>query len=168
MVHPGGLLALRLALRAVAKATLSSLVPAVNSATSSIPSLLKVTENMVHPGGFEPPTARFVAEYSIQLSYGCKMAVRRGFEPRMQLLTAYSLSRGAPSASRPPHHTPLTSASKNLFIAHRRCVAHILLSETYKSNNFSYTFIVCTLHVQLVCKNVKKSVLSTEEWRSDR
>ena len=57
---------------------------------------------MVHPGGFEPPTARFVAEYSIQLSYGCKMAVRRGFEPRMQLLTAYSLSRGAPSASRPP------------------------------------------------------------------
>ena len=168
MVHPGGLLALRLALRAVAKATLSSLVPAVNSVTSSIPSLLKISENMVHPGGFEPPTARFVAEYSIQLSYGCKMAVRRGFEPRMQLLTAYSLSRGAPSASRPPHHTPLTSASKNLFIAHRRCVAHILLSETYKSNNFSYTFIVCTLHVQLVCKNVKKSVLSTEEWRSDR
>ncbi len=71
MVHPGGLLALRLALRAVAKATLSSLVPAVNSATSSIPSLLKISENMVHPGGFEPPTARFVAEYSIQLSYGC-------------------------------------------------------------------------------------------------
>ena len=159
---------LTFALRAVAGATLSFLVPAVNTAISSIPSLLKVTENMVHPGGFEPPTARFVAEYSIQLSYGCKMAVRRGFEPRMQLLTAYSLSRGAPSASRPPHHTPLTSASKNLFIAHRRCVAHILLSETYKSNNFSYTFIVCTLHVQLVCKNVKKSVLSTEKWRSDR
>ena len=97
-----------------------------------------------------------------------QMAVRRGFEPRMQLLTAYSLSRGAPSASRPPHHTPLTSASKNLFIAHRRCVAHILLSETYKSNNFSHTFIVCTLHAQLVCKNVKKSVLSTEKRRSGR
>ena len=94
---------LTFALRAVADATLSFLVPAVNTAISSIPSLLKVTENMVHPGGFEPPTARFVAEYSIQLSYGCKMAVRRGFEPRMQLLTAYSLSRGAPSASRPPH-----------------------------------------------------------------
>ncbi len=205
---------LAFALRTAAGATLSSLVPAVNTATSSIPSLLKVTENMVHPGGFEPPTARFVAEYSIQLSYGCigkfilllilipplkpyqvrdgasgrirtsdrsvrsrvlypaelrmQMAVRRGFEPRMQLLTAYSLSRGAPSASRPPHHTPLTSASKNLFIAHRRCVAHILLSETYKSNNFSHTFIVCTLHAQLVCKNVKKSVLSTEKRRSDR
>ncbi len=210
-MYPGGLLALRLALRAVAKATLSFLVPAVNSATSSISSLLKISENMVHPGGFEPPTARFVAEYSIQLSYGCigkfilllilipllkpyqvrdgasgrirtsdrsvrsrvlypaelrmQMAVRRGFEPRMQLLTAYSLSRGAPSASRPPHHTPLTSASKNLFIAHRRCVAHILLSETYKSNNFSHTFIVCTLHAQLVCKNVKKSVLSTKKRR---
>ena len=205
---------LTFALRAVAGATLSFLVPAVNTAISSIPSLLKVTENMVHPGGFEPPTARFVAEYSIQLSYGCigkfilllilipllkpyqvrdgasgrirtsdrsvrsrvlypaelrmQMAVRRGFEPRMQLLTAYSLSRGAPSASRPPHHTPLTSASKNLFIAHRRCVAHILLSETYKSNNFSHTFIVCTLHAQLVCKNVKKSVLSTKKRRSVR
>ena len=92
-----------------------------------------------------------------------QMAVRRGFEPRMQLLTAYSLSRGAPSASRPPHHTPLTSASKNLFIAHRRCVAHILLSGTYKSNNFSSAFIVCTFHAQLVCKNGKKSVLSTDK-----
>ena len=71
MVHPGGLLALRLALRAVAEATLSFLVQTVVTATSSISSSLKITENMVHPGGFEPPTARFVAEYSIQLSYGC-------------------------------------------------------------------------------------------------
>ena len=160
MVHPGGLLALRLALRAVAKATLSSLVPAVNSATSSIPSLLKISENMVHPGGFEPPTARFVAEYSIQLSYGCKMAVRRGFEPRMQLLTAYSLSRGAPSASRPPHHTtPLSSASSNSLRASRRCVAHILLSGTYKSNNFPHAFFVCTIRTQFACKSRKESVL---------
>ena len=160
MVHPGGLLALRLALRAVAKATLSSLVLAVSTATSSIPSSLKITENMVHPGGFEPPTARFVAEYSIQLSYGCKMAVRRGFEPRMQLLTAYSLSRGAPSASRPPHHTtPLSSASSNSLRASRRCVAHILLSGTYKSNNFPKAFIVCTNHTQFACKSRKEGVL---------
>ena len=160
MVHPGGLLALRLALRAVAKATLSSLVLAVSTATSSIPSSLKITENMVHPGGFEPPTARFVAEYSIQLSYGCKMAVRRGFEPRMQLLTAYSLSRGAPSASRPPHHTtPLSSASSNSLRASRRCVAHILLSGTYKSNNFPHAFFVCTIRTQFACKSRKESVL---------
>ncbi len=32
------------------------------------------------------------------------MAVREGFEPSMRLQTTYSLSRGAPSASRPPHH----------------------------------------------------------------
>ena len=35
-----------------------------------------ISENMVHPGGFEPPTARFVAEYSIQLSYGCIRVLR--------------------------------------------------------------------------------------------
>ena len=118
-------------------------------------------KKMVHPGGFEPPTARFVAEYSIQLSYGCKMAVRRGFEPRMQLLTAYSLSRGAPSASRPPHHTPLTSASKNLFLLFVAAMAHILLSGTYKSNTFSRPFFVCTLRTQFACKNGKKGNLST-------
>ena len=152
---------------------------------------------MVHPGGFEPPTARFVAEYSIQLSFGFigeilsetvngasgrirtsdrsvrsrvlypaelrmhrKMAVRRGFEPRMQLLTAYSLSRGAPSASRPPHHTtPLSSASSNSLRASRRCVAHILLSGTYKSNNFPHAFFVCTIRTQFACKSRKESVL---------
>ena len=31
------------------------------------------------------------------------MAVREGFEPSIRLQTVYSLSRGAPSATRPPH-----------------------------------------------------------------
>ena len=82
---------------------------------------------MVRAGGFEPPTAWFVARYSIQLSYArivawttnkkaiqtlfqikqvetSLMVVREGFEPSIRLQTIYSLSRGAPSASRPPHH----------------------------------------------------------------
>ena len=30
---------------------------------------------MAHSGGFEPPTARFVAGYSIQLSYECTLSL---------------------------------------------------------------------------------------------
>ncbi len=60
-----------LALRAIAKAMLSFLVLAAVSATPETTGLLLFHQDMVHPGGFEPPTARFVAEYSIQLSYGC-------------------------------------------------------------------------------------------------
>ncbi len=84
-----------------AGATLSSTVPAVNTATSSIPSLLKVTENMVHPGGFEPPTARFVAEYSIQLSYGCigKFILLLIL---ISLLKPYQVRDGASGGFRPP------------------------------------------------------------------
>ena len=71
MVHPGGLFGFASPLRAAAEAALSSLALAVITAYRAIPSLLTACINMVHPGGFEPPTARFVAEYSIQLSYGC-------------------------------------------------------------------------------------------------
>jgi hypothetical protein len=41
---------------------------------------------MVHSGGFEPPTARFVAEYSIQLSYECIF---------LKTSAIYAVSRGA-------------------------------------------------------------------------
>ncbi len=34
---------------------------------------------MAHSGGFEPPTARFVAEYSIQLSYECVGSIKLSY-----------------------------------------------------------------------------------------
>jgi hypothetical protein len=90
--------------------------------------------HLARPERFELPTTKFVAWYSIQLSYGreeaklcgaaatpstgrrslraqstrrrdarpsrARLAEREGFEPSIELLTLYSLSRGAPSASR--------------------------------------------------------------------
>jgi len=38
-------------------------------------------------------------------------------------------------------------------------VAHILLSGTYKSNNFPQPFIVCTNRTQFACKSRKEGVL---------
>ncbi|QFG76391.1 hypothetical protein DMB90_00940 [Raoultella planticola] len=44
-----------------------------------------------------------------------------------------------------------------LFVA---AMAHILLSGTYKSNNFSRPFSVCTLTAQLACKTAKECFIN--------
>ena len=66
---------------------------------------------MARSGGFEPPTAWFVARYSIQLSYERTFD---GGEGGIRTLdtgqTVYSLSRGAPSATRPPHRNIINMA----------------------------------------------------------
>lgn len=158
----GRITRLRLALWAVAEATLSSLVLAIISQTMKQQCCCYLGEDGAS-GRIRTSDRSVRSRVLYPAELRMQMAVRRGFEPRMQLLTAYSLSRGAPSASRPPHQHASCECFEELVSAHRRCVAHILLSGTYKSNNFSSAFIVCTFHAQLVCKNGKKSVLSTDK-----
>ncbi len=51
---------------------LSGLITGDKSVGSHIELLGRTVQREgAHSGGFEPPTARFVAEYSIQLSYEC-------------------------------------------------------------------------------------------------
>ena len=78
MVHPGGLLGCALPYGSLLKQRYSPWCSRLSRRTRNN-SLSAISEKMVHPGGFEPPTARFVAEYSIQLSYGCigKLALLR-------------------------------------------------------------------------------------------
>ena len=81
---------------------------------------------MARPEGFEPPTAWFVARYSIQLSYAPnlyftrlplkEMVEKEGFEPSIELQTLYSLSRGAPSATRTPLQRITDCINGSLFI----------------------------------------------------
>ncbi len=82
-MHPGGFepptarfvaeYSIQLSYGCIRETTLVQIFDTAAKAVSIIHSFIaEETENMVHPGGFEPPTARFVAEYSIQLSYGCK------------------------------------------------------------------------------------------------
>ncbi|PWC12625.1 hypothetical protein DDT56_17215 [Brenneria corticis] len=52
---------------------------------------------------------------------------------------------------------------KLLIGAHRYCVAHILLSRTYKSNNFSQLGFVCAIPAQDEQIHNKKRILSTKK-----
>ncbi|WP_206543573.1 hypothetical protein, partial [Pantoea dispersa] len=57
---------------------------------------------------------------------------------------AFSLSATSPYAF-------LRTVLLNFVSAHRHCVAHILLSRTYKSNNFSRLFTDSGLIAQMTC-----------------
>ncbi len=59
-----------------------------------------------------------------------RMAVREGFEPSIRLQTVYSLSRGAPSATRPPHR--LAEAHITIY---QKYVKHFISKMTEKSVN---------------------------------
>ena len=114
-----------------AYAVLSALLLSNSTLPASTTSKLVIPVVVARPARFERATAWFVARYSIQLSYGrvdwrnrlrfrlafqsaaCgfkpsalteTMAEREGFEPSIGFLL-YTLSRGAPSATRPSLQT---------------------------------------------------------------
>ncbi|PKH20053.1 hypothetical protein CIG19_19455 [Enterobacterales bacterium CwR94] len=53
------------------------------------------------------------------------------------------------------------NCTAELVSAHRHCVAHILLSRTYKSNNFSRFVFDCTKPTQYAQFDGEKGDLST-------
>ena len=72
-----------------------------------------------------------------------EMAVREGFEPSMQLQTTYSLSRGAPSASRPPHR--LAEAHITFY---RKYVKHFIEKKWIKTlNRLQFNQSACYLNL---------------------
>ena len=72
------------------------------------------------------------------------MAVREGFEPSMRLQTTYSLSRGAPSASRPPHR--LAEAHITFY---RKYVKHFIEKNWTKTlNRLLFNQSACKLNLQ--------------------
>ena len=83
-----------------------------------------------------------------------RMAVREGFEPSIRLQTVYSLSRGAPSASRPPHR--LAEAHITFY---RKYVKHFL------EENCKNTLNRCVFNQSAVKMNFffKLQMLSTKK-----
>ena len=81
-----------------------------------------------------------------------KMAVREGFEPSMQLLTAYSLSRGAPSASRPSHQNIMTLLEQQNHNVWRTYYVLQKISQTFFCEHVLVVYLVpnITLWVELI------------------
>src|SRR5688572_32126081 len=53
------------------------------------------------------------------------LAEREGFEPSISLLSLYSLSRGAPSTTRPPLRSPLPKPSQFYLLASPSAAEHL-------------------------------------------
>ena len=158
----GRITRLRLALRAVAKATLSSLVLAIISQTMKQQCCCYLGEDGAS-GRIRTSDRSVRSRVLYPAELRMQMAVRRGFEPRMQLLTAYSLSRGAPSASRPPHHTRLFRVLRRTCFCSsslrwRTYYFLVLISQTLFRDLFSFAHFARNSHA----KTAKRAIYQQE------
>ena len=73
----------------------------------------------------------------IDVSIGLNMAVKEGFEPSIRLQTVYSLSRGAPSASRPPHRKLCSGALGRIRTSDRLVRSQVLYPAELRAHRFN-------------------------------